>query len=199
MQKTLPDEKRQGLSELGVFAVTKKTIITERLLLRPFAFNDLDSTHEYASDIENTRYMIWLPNKDRHETMQFLQRAIAELEMNTPRFYEFAIIYQGKHIGAVSVSLDESGKEGEIGWIIHKDFQNRGFATEAAKAIMDFSVTQLHIRKIVAHCDFRNTASRKVMEKIGLTLESSHGVRLYRDNRDNNQAVNEYMYSLLLQ
>ncbi len=47
------------------------SIKTERLILRPLERNDLDTTHEYAGDVENTKYMIHLPNNTIKETEQF--------------------------------------------------------------------------------------------------------------------------------
>lgn len=168
-------------------------IETEHLILRPLELNDLDTAHEYASDIENTKYMVYLPNDTVEETKQFLQRVVTEWENESPSFYEFAIVLDGEHIGAVSVSLDESRKEGELGWIINKRYQGNGYATEAAKAILDFSVNQLNVKKVVAHCDYRNEPSCHVMRKIGLSLERDDGTRRYMGSEED---VQEFMYSL---
>ena len=148
------------------------TIQTERLTLRPFTMRDLKTTHAYASDPENTPYMMNLPNKRRKETKQFLRSVIAEWEKDPPRRYEFAMIFNGKHIGAVSLhNIDESGRECELGWIIHKAHWNKGYATEAARAVMDFA-RGLGVTYFYAHCDARNGASFRVMEKLGMSLES---------------------------
>ena len=175
--------------------IKKPLIKTKRLILRPFEANDLETMHEYASDIENTKYMIHLPNNSLNETAQFLQRVVTEWAKDSPKFYEFAIILDKKHIGAVSVYLNETRQEGELGWIIHKAYHSNGYATEAAKEILEFALKTLNVKKIIAHCDYRNKTSIRVMQKIGLFLERDDGVRCYKDNNEN---IQEYMYSLIV-
>ncbi|MDR2888941.1 MAG: GNAT family N-acetyltransferase [Lachnospiraceae bacterium] len=168
-------------------------IKTARLMLRALEINDLDTTYEYASDAKNTEYMIHLPDSTKEETEQFLQRVSNEWRKELPRFYEFAVILNGKHIGAASISIDEDREEGELGWIIHKDYQGKGYATEAAKAVMDMGLKELGLKKIVACCDYRNTPSCRVMQKIGLSLERDDGVRRYKNS---NEEFREFLYSL---
>ena len=171
------------------------TLKTERLILRPLALTDLDTAHAYAGDVENTKYMIYLPNNTAEETKAFLQRAAAEWEKENPSFYEFAVVLGGKHIGAVSVCLNEGGREAELGWIINKAYQGSGYATEAAKAVLDFAAKNLGVDKVVAHCDYRNDRSRQVMLKIGLSLECDNGTRRYKGSEED---VREFMYSLMI-
>lgn len=167
---------------------------TERLLLRPLGVNDLYSTHEYAGNEENAKYMMFLPNENLDETKKFLINASDEWAKSNPAFYEFAIITDGnRHIGAISIYLNESCSEGELGWIIHKDFWGNGYASEAAEAIKDFAINELKLKKLIAHCDSRNTASFRVMERIGMTLEKDDELRV---NKSSCEPVKEYMYSL---
>ena len=171
------------------------TVETERLVLRAFELTDLESTHEYASDKENTEYMMFLPNDTKGETEQFLKRVVAEWQKNSSQCCEFAIILDGRHIGAVSLSLSEDAYECELGWIISKDYQNRGYATEAAKAALDIAISRLNVKKIVAFCDYRNVPSCRVMQKIGLSLECDKGTRRYRGS---NEDIKELKYSLMV-
>ncbi len=154
-------------------------LTTKRLLLRPLSLTDLKTVHEYASDIENTTYMLWLPNDTEEETEAFLRDVDTEWKQPHPSFYEFAIVLDGLQIGAVSICLDETGTQGEIGWILNKKHWNKGYVTEAAEAIVDFARNDLKLEKIIAQCDWRNTPSAKVMEKLGMTLVDSNGQRTY--------------------
>ncbi|MDD4125180.1 MAG: GNAT family N-acetyltransferase [Eubacteriales bacterium] len=155
---------------------------TERLLLRPLNVSDLQTVNEYATDAENTKYMIYLPNKSIEETYKFLDRVSAEWQKEEPSFYEFAILYNSVHIGAVSVYLNEDKSEGELGWILNKSYWGNGFATESAYAVKEFAIYQLKVKTIMAHCDSRNLSSAHVMERIGLSFESK-GERQYFDKR----------------
>lgn len=166
-------------------------IKTARLLLRPLDISDLNTVHEYASDDENTRYMIRLPNRTLAETAEFLTRVTEEWQKDEPTFYEFAVVLNGLQIGAVSVYSDEQKETGELGWILNKRFHGMGYATEAALAIKDFALNTLYFKKLIAHCDYRNAPSARVMEKIGLKLESDDGVRAYSKR---NETARELTY-----
>ncbi|MCH5197438.1 MAG: GNAT family N-acetyltransferase [Oscillospiraceae bacterium] len=170
-------------------------IKTERLFLRPLNITDLETVHEYASNNENTMYMQWLPNKTLEETAEFLSGVTKEWEKETPSFYEFAIELNGIQIGAISVYLDDNRESGALGWILNKKYWNNGYATEAAMALRDFALNVFHIKKLTANCDHRNTASSRVMEKIGLELERDNDIRVYPKR---NETARELTYSLIV-
>ena len=154
-------------------------IKTQRLLLRPLSLSDFKTVHEYASDIENTKYMLFLPNTSEMETKDFLTSVELEWQKEEPSFFEFAIILNDEHIGAVSISLDNEKYQGSIGWILNKRYWNLGYAQEAACAILEFAKNKLKLQKVIAQCDSRNIASARVMEKIGMRLIDKNGIRTY--------------------
>ncbi len=168
-------------------------IHTKRLFLKPLGPQYLISTHKYASDFDNTKYMVHLPNTDISETESFLKRVQAEWEKCNPEFFEFAILLDNKHIGAVSIYINNDSAEGELGWIISKDYWGNGYAAEAASAIINFAIQELKIRKFIAHCDSENVSSSRVMEKLGFSLvERANG----RKNKSSDEDREELMYSL---
>lgn len=168
---------------------------TERLVLRPLGAGDLQSVHAYASDAETTAYMLRLPNRTLQQTQQFLLCAEQEWQKQSPRFYEFAITLAGRQIGAVSLYLEEEEPAGELGWILQKRYWRQGFATEAALAVREFA-RGLGLRRLTAHCDARNTASRRVMEKIGMSLEDGTGTRVYPKT---GETARELLFGIALQ
>ena len=96
----------------------------------------------------------------------------------------------------VSVSIYREGEnECEMGWIIHKNYWRQGFAYEAASALMEYSIQKLHIKHFVAHCDAANTASYKVMEKLGMTRTDTYGGR---KNKAASEESTEYKYERFL-
>lgn len=159
-------------------------IQTKRLLLRPLKISDINTVHEYASDLENTKYMMFLPNTSLKETLNFLEGVEREWKKEDPSTFEFAIILDDIHIGAVSISLNKSNETGEIGWILNKKYWNCGYVTEAAKAVLDFAKNKLKLKKVIAQCDFRNTPSFKVMEKLGMKLIDENGIRSYLKRKE---------------
>ncbi len=168
-------------------------LITSRLTLRPITMSDLETAHAYASDRENTRYMMFLPNESEEETRGFLTKCKAEWESETQKIFEFAVVFEGRHIGGVSLTLGDE-KTGELGWIVADGYQGRGFASEAALALIGFART-LGARRLSAHCDAENAASRRVMEKVGMKFVSICGGR---KNRSSVEERRELTYELAL-
>ena len=167
-------------------------IVTERLVLVPLGVDYLDSVNEYALDYENTKYMCHLPKQDSDETLSYLQDVEAEWKKNPPGYYEFAVLCKNDHIGSVSIYF-EAGV-GELGWIIKRKYWGSGFATEAAKGLVEY-FSQQGCRRFIAHCDTENAASYKVMEKLGMTRTGKSGGR---KNRAASEESFEYRYELLL-
>lgn len=168
-------------------------ISTERLILKPLGTEYLESVHKYASDIENTKYMIHLPNETVDETKEFLVGCEREWAKQIPDFYEFAVIKESVHIGAVSIYLNENHDTAILGWILDPDYHNCGYATEAASAIVRFAEEKLSIRHFTAFCDFENRASENVMRKLGFTKTGCYDGR---KNRISDEERKELVYEL---
>lgn len=168
-------------------------IITERLVIKPMCIDYLESTHEYASDPENTTYMVYLPNDSIEDTRAFLQRAEEEFKKEHPAFYEMAVFYKDVHIGAVSLYLNDDRTVGELGWTINKKYWGHGYAAEAAKGLLDHASEYMGIHKFIATCDTENTASRRVMEKLGMKLVSETGGRR---NKQSDEERRQYLFSI---
>ena len=168
-------------------------IKTERLKLRPLRLQDLNDVHTYASDLENTRYMLFLPNDTLEETEAFLRSAQQEWQREQPEDYEFGIELDGHVIGAVSVYLTEDRTEGEMGWILNKRFWRKGYMLEAAMTVRNYAIQKLGVMRLVAHCDDRNEPSWRLMEKLSFRMEDANGSRTYAKTGE--QAI-ERTYSL---
>ena len=166
---------------------------TQRLLLRPLELADLEAVHAYASDRENTRFMLFLPNDTLEETAAFLKSVEADWAGEQPQAFEFAVVLGSEVIGAVSVALNDERTEGEMGWILNKRYWGKGYTTEAALAVRDFAIRELGVKKLIAHCDARNTASQRVMQKLSFRLEGETDDRVYPKT---GEKATERMYSL---
>jgi len=82
----------------------------------------------------------------------------------------------------------------EIGWVISSDHQGRGYATEAARALMDFAFSTLRCHRMVATCQPENVASWRVMEKLRMRREAHFRQGLYQAT---GEWWDEYFYALL--
>ena len=165
---------------------------TERLTLRPLGTNDLLTTHRYASNSLNTRFMLFLPNESIEDTMSFLRSAEEEWQKDSPESYEFAVLLDGTHIGAVGASLDQSRTEANLGWILDLDYWGHGYTYEAAKALLAFLI-DIGVTRFEAQCDSENHASARVMEKLGMRqISCTPG----RKNRSSDEERFELLYRL---
>lgn len=153
---------------------------TERLVLRPVRLGDEAEIHEYAGDPDITM-MYWLPNETFEETAAFVRQCAAEWESPDQLDFGFVILYEGRIIGGCDADLSHSEDRSyaTLGWIIHKAYRGRGFASEAARALLDFAFARLAVDKVYAQCDIRNPASFGVMKNIGMTCVSDTGTRTY--------------------
>ena len=169
-------------------------ITTTRLTLRPLTMDCLEATHAYASDREATRLMCFLPNDSIGETEAFIRDAEAEWAKERPSRYEFAILLGEVQLGGVTLFMLEDGSA-ELGWILDRRHLGRGYATEAARAVMGWARDDLGIRRFIAQCDAENDASRRVMERLGMRRISCTGGR---KNRSSGEERMELTYEVAL-
>ncbi len=170
-------------------------IRTERLLLRPVCADDAGAIYAYAGDPENTRYMVFLPYASLEETAAHIREAEAEWAGTNPAFLEFVILWNGAIAGGLSVYYTSEAGVAELGWVVNKAFWGRGFALEAAKALISHGRQAWGWTRVIAQCDSENTASRRVMEKLGMQCVSRTGGR---KNRSSDEERTELTYELVL-
>lgn len=171
------------------------TITTRRLALTPVNMSHLQSTFEYAGNLENTKYMMFLPYDSLEETRQVLEQSVKYWHSENPEYLHFAIIFENRHIGEISLFATEDPKKAELGWVIHRDFWNCCYTTEAALALLDYAKKVWNIEYIFACCDSENTGSWRVMEKIGMhRVSCSPG----RKNRASDNDRYELLYEIML-
>jgi ribosomal-protein-alanine N-acetyltransferase len=146
---------------------------TPRLLLRDFTDADFAAVHAYGSDERAVHFMDWGPNTP-DESRAFLARKLAAQQVVPRQEYELAIVIRetGRVIGGAGIRLDATRKgSADMGYVYHPDVWGRGYATEAAAALVAFGFDQLKLHRIYATCDPENRASARVMEKIGMRYE----------------------------
>lgn len=147
-----------------------KSLETERLILRKFGMDDFSAVHSFASMPDNTVYMVWGPNTEE-QTRAFINMAISKAEETPCTNYQYAVVLKetGKLIGGCNLTL--SGDQGEIGWILHKNYWQQGLGTEMGRALLELGFDELNLRRILAHCDAENIGSYRIMEKLNMRRE----------------------------
>lgn len=144
---------------------------TERLLLRPFTADDLPTLIALRADEEVSRY---LGGAAMQSPEMITQRAGFYLACHERNGYGMAMISKkadGAVIGWGGLQpLEETG-EIEVGYGFAKPFWGQGYATEVAAACLRYGFEQAGLARIVAVAVPENTASRHVMEKLGMKYE----------------------------
>ena len=148
-------------------------ITTQRLLIREFVTDDWPAVLAYQRDPQFLLFYSW---NDRTESQvrDFLQMFVDRQAERPRREFELAItlLRGGPVIGSCGIRRKpENDWEAEIGYELAPEYWGRGYATEAARAIVDFGFRELELHRIWAWCIADNAASVRVLEKVGLQLE----------------------------
>ena len=112
-------------------------------------------------------YWFTPPHPDLATTETWLAQTVAR---DPAVSVEFAVEYRGRVIGKAG-----GGDMPEIGYIFHPDFWGQGFAYEAMRAVVGYAFANHPVDYLIADIDPRNTASRKLLEKLGFSY--SHHVQ----------------------
>ncbi|MBE6709069.1 MAG: GNAT family N-acetyltransferase [Ruminococcaceae bacterium] len=148
---------------------------TEHLILRRMQKSDADDMYDYAKRHDTTRYLLWNPHPDRKFTYQYL--VYLNHQYKVGEFHDWAVIEResDRMIGTCGFTRFDYGNDGaEIGYVLNPDFWGRGYATEAVRRVIRFGFDYLGLHRLEAKYMEGNNASRRVMEKCGMTFE---GVR----------------------
>ncbi len=172
-----------------------QTIETERLLLRRFAYTDDDAMLKYWIADEKVQSMYSEPVYSTKEAVkELLDSYISSYERAD--YYRWAIIDRetGACIGQIAFFLvDSKNHFAEIEYCIGSDFQCRGYATEATKAIIKYGFEQIHLHKIQICTKTINKPSKRVIEKCGFTYEGTLRDFFFMDN----QYIGRLYFSML--
>jgi [ribosomal protein S5]-alanine N-acetyltransferase len=147
-------------------------IETARLILREFRDDDFDAVREYDADPVTRLYEP--PIRTEEYTREALAAAQAGAQEEPRKRYMLAVTVRpdDRVRGRVTLKLmDEEVDEWEIGWTIHQDYCGRGYATEAATAMLRVAFEGRHAHRVMAFCNVNNAASVRVMQKLGMTRE----------------------------
>jgi RimJ/RimL family protein N-acetyltransferase len=150
-------------------------IRTPRLVLRPFAEDDVDALLVFHSDPQAVRYVPY-PPRDRAAVTAVLERKRAGTGWRKDGdLIELAVTLadDGTLIGDVLLGLRSLEHETvEVGYIFAPAHGGQGYATEAVRALLDVAFGELGARRVVARVDDRNAPSRRLLERLGVRLEA---------------------------
>jgi len=168
---------------------------TERLRIRPFVQEDLDAIHTILdielsdavmgnegaqSRVARQRWLDWAILNEEQLAMlnqpPYGDRAVVRKEDDrligscgfTPAFGPFGQVWNAD--GDEAPTRTAFTPEFGMFWAISPSVQRQGYASEAAKTMLDYALTNLHLQRVVATTTYDNAASIAVMEKLGLRI-----------------------------
>lgn len=148
-------------------------IRTARLRLRPWRVADLDAYWAIRGDPSVAQYLYDEP-RSREACLRQLELTDADgltagqsIHLAAERADDRAVV------GDVSVVLPSAPHlQAEIGYLVAPEYQGNGYATEAARAIVDLAFAYLGAHRVSGRLDGRNVASARVLERLGMRQEA---------------------------
>jgi len=156
------------------------TLETPRLILRPFAADDLDRMAELMANKDFMRFSTVGP-MTREQTQNFLDKVIGWYRDGLPSQFAMILRSSGALLGYCGFFHHEvdAKMEIEIGYRLQRDFWNRGLATEAARTVRDHGFRDLNLERVISLIHPDNQASRRVAEKNRMILEKETTFRSF--------------------
>ena len=159
-----------------------KILETTRLILRTWTLADAANLFEICRDDEVMKYVgTGKGYKTLKEAEDFLVWVATYQKENG--FCRWAVLEKssGEIVGSCGFARPHGTEEIELGYLLARKHWGRGFATEAADACLQFGFEKLNFREIIAMTDLENTASQKVLEKIGFV---KRGIEIYKGEKN---------------
>ena len=141
-------------------------IETERLIIERFAENDWRDAFVYTSRVDVMEY---IPEGvfTEEDAKDFVMKNAGE----DAKHFPVRIKGEETIIGHITFFKYFGDHTYEIGWVFNPDYFNKGYATEAARAVVGFGFAKMKLHRIIATCQPENIPSWRVMEKIGMRRE----------------------------
>lgn len=143
---------------------------TERLILRKFNETDVDAVYAMRSDADLMRF-IREPQTNRAEAESWVDLVSSRWETGKIGFCAVVEKKSGKFVGWCGLWRLKETNEVEVGYALVKEVRGRGYASEAAEAFLKYGFEELNLKEIVAVARAENRASRRVMERLGMSYD----------------------------
>jgi len=154
------------------------TIETERLFLRTLNLTDKDAFFKYRSMPEVYKYQAWCP-KNTAEIEAFIIKNLAVHLNEKDTWLQLAVCLKGGPlIGDIGVHCLVDEQQVEIGYTLSPEYQGKGYAAEAVRAVIAYLFSELEKHRVSASVDPDNSRSVKLLEKLGFRKEA-HFVRSF--------------------
>ena len=159
----------------------KPQIKTERLILKPYSEQDIGALIDLLTNPEITSTFMVPEMESRSCAEELVKKLIVFSQPDDAKHLEYGIYLSEKLIGFIN-DCGVEDDEIEIGYVIHPQYQGRGYATEAVQAVIT-ELREMGFRKVTAGYFSENMASLRVMEKCGMQKTTMTDEEDYRGKR----------------
>ena len=147
-------------------------LLTSRLTLRPWDEGDFEVFYEMQRDEEVARWQYHGPRDEAESRRVFDYRKLSYEMGGNVAWLSCAVVAGGEVVGDLTLNVrSEDHRGGELGFIVHPRHQGKGYATEAARALLRWAFEEVGFHRIYGRAEPRNEASVRVMEKLGMRKE----------------------------
>jgi ribosomal-protein-alanine N-acetyltransferase len=160
-----------------------------RLWLRPLDERDADALFAAASNPNVTRYTLWEAHQSREDSLAFLSTYVPEHYRAGVPDPLGIVLRESREVGGPVVGCvgchwaSEKNHAMEFGYWIAEPLWGCGLVGEAARLLIDYVFSAYEVERVQAHCFAENTASARVLEKLGLRFEGMHRSALFHRQR----------------
>jgi RimJ/RimL family protein N-acetyltransferase len=170
------------------------TLHTPRLRLRPFADEDADALFELHGNPYVLRYWDSPPWGERARAERFIETCRQMANDGTGARLAMDRQSDGAFIGWTGLTRwNPDYRSASLGYCLHDRAWGRGYATEAAGALLQWAFETLDLNRVQAEADTRNLASARVLEKLGFVREGT----LREDCVVNGEVSDSWVYGLI--
>ena len=167
---------------------------TKRLTIRDHNAQDIETHHGLFSDKTAMYYLPDLKTASLAESESNLLFAIKEIGLaeRTHVFLRMEDKHTGLHIGEIGYTVDAftpPGKLASLGYFTYPRCWNRGYTTEAVKALLEFAFMRDNVFRISVGCLKENAGSERVMQKCGFIKEAEFKQFVWHDGRLKDRVV----------
>lgn len=161
--------------------IQNKEITTERLVIKSYTPQDRVRLAQLLMNEKITETFMVPSYSSKEQYLELADKLISFSRAEDEAHLEYGIYLDKTLIGFVNdCGFDD--EEIEIGYVIHPDYQNHGYAAEAVKAVIG-ELWQMGFLKITAGFFEENKASFRVMEKCGMKLNGESDEEEYRGRK----------------
>lgn len=142
-------------------------LLTERLRLTALNEHHFEAYAAMLADASSTRFIGDGQPLDRMNAWRSMAMLLGHWVLRGYGMWAVELRDTGEFIGRVGLHRPEGWPDLELGWMLRPEHRRHGYATEAARAVLDFAFGQLHAERVISLIRAENPASERVARRLG--------------------------------